>query len=180
LKHSFIPTNGIKLHVVHAGPEDGPVVILLRGFPEFWYGWRKQIPFLAKSGFRVLTPDQRGYNLSDKPAGIRAYHLDQLAADIIGLAPVEGKITHRARLGRVRCLVDCHEIWKPAAKDGDSERTASCSDEIQFAQKQNPEEKELVYLLFPTALAAGKDDEQEQLGVCGKISKGKQRDRRLQ
>ena len=93
MKHSFIPTNGIKLHVVHAGPEDGPVVILLHGFPEFWYGWRKQIPFLAKSGFRVLTPDQRGYNLSDKPAGIRAYHLDQLAADIIGLAPVEGKIT---------------------------------------------------------------------------------------
>ena len=66
----FIQTNGIRLHVVQHGPIDGPLVILLHGFPEFWYGWRKQIPALAAVGYRVWAPDQRGYNLSDKPTGI--------------------------------------------------------------------------------------------------------------
>ncbi|MBC7877518.1 MAG: alpha/beta hydrolase [Anaerolineales bacterium] len=67
------------------GPENGTAVILLHGFPEFHYGWRKQIPALAEAGFRVIVPDQRGYNLSDKPKGISAYDVDILAKDIIGL-----------------------------------------------------------------------------------------------
>jgi pimeloyl-ACP methyl ester carboxylesterase len=65
-------------------------VILLHGFPEFWFGWRHQIDALANAGFRVLVPDQRGYNLSDKPKGIAAYDIDRLAADIIGLADAAG------------------------------------------------------------------------------------------
>jgi pimeloyl-ACP methyl ester carboxylesterase len=81
----FIETNGIRLHVVEAGPKSGPPVILLHGFPEFWYGWRKQIPALAEAGFRVIVPDQRGYNLSDKPKGVKAYRMDELTKDIIGL-----------------------------------------------------------------------------------------------
>lgn len=85
LEHHFIKTNDITLHVVAAGPESGPLVILLHGFPEFWYGWRAQIPALAGSGFRVLAPDQRGYNISDKPKGVAAYRLDLLAKDILGL-----------------------------------------------------------------------------------------------
>jgi epoxide hydrolase 4 len=68
-----------------AGPQDGKPVILLHGFPEFWYCWRKQIPPLAEAGFRVLAPDQRGYNLSDKPDGIGNYQLDILVEDIVGL-----------------------------------------------------------------------------------------------
>src|SRR5262245_2875513 len=56
-----IPVNGIALHVVQAGPADGPPVVLLHGFPEFWYGWRRQIGPLARAGFRVIVPDQRGY-----------------------------------------------------------------------------------------------------------------------
>ena len=72
------------LHAVTAGPEDGPLVLLLHGFPEFWYGWRRQIPALAAAGFRVLAPDQRGYNLSDKPRDLAAYRLDELAADALG------------------------------------------------------------------------------------------------
>ncbi len=63
----FIKTNNVKLHVMTDGPENGPSVILLHGFPEFHYGWRKQIPALVEAGFRVIVPDQRGYNLSDKP-----------------------------------------------------------------------------------------------------------------
>lgn len=89
--HATIKTNGINLHVVQAGPEDGPLVILLHGFPEFWCGWRKQIDFLAGQGFRVWAPDQRGYNLSDKPRGIAAYNLNELSADVIGLIEAAGR-----------------------------------------------------------------------------------------
>ena len=69
---SRIATNGIHLHVAEAGPPDGPLVFLLHGFPEFWYGWRNQIAPLAARGFHVVAPDQRGYNLSDKPRGVAA------------------------------------------------------------------------------------------------------------
>ena len=76
----------VTLHVAEAGPVDGPLVILLHGFPEFWFGWRYQIAPLAAAGFRVVVPDQRGYNLSDKPAGVASYDLDKLADDVVALA----------------------------------------------------------------------------------------------
>ena len=85
LEHSYIETNGICLHVVQAGPKSGIPVILLHGFPEFWYGWRKQIPALIEAGCRVIVPDQRGYNLSDKPKGVKSYHVSSLVDDILGL-----------------------------------------------------------------------------------------------
>jgi len=91
LDHQYIETNGIRLHVVQAGPIEGPLVILLHGFPEFWFSWRKQIPYLANAGYQVWVPDQRGYNLSDKPDGIVAYNLDKLAADVIGLIDAAGQ-----------------------------------------------------------------------------------------
>lgn len=91
LNHLTLQTNGITLHAMAAGPENGPLVILLHGFPEFWYGWRYQIEMLANAGFRVLAPDQRGYNLSDKPKRIRDYNLDQLAADVVGLIEAAGR-----------------------------------------------------------------------------------------
>lgn len=87
--------NGITLHVVEAGPESGPLVILLHGFPEFWWGWRRQIGPLAGAGARVIAPDQRGYNLSDKPRGVGAYDLDTLAADVVALAEAHGRRTFR-------------------------------------------------------------------------------------
>jgi pimeloyl-ACP methyl ester carboxylesterase len=86
VRFSRINTNGITLHVAEAGPVEGPPVFLLHGFPEFWYGWRNQIAPLAARGFHVIAPDQRGYNLSDKPKGIASYDLDALAADVVGLA----------------------------------------------------------------------------------------------
>jgi epoxide hydrolase 4 len=70
----------VKLHYVEAG--DGPLIVLLHGFPEFWYGWRLQIAPLAAAGFRVVAPDTRGYNLSSKPDGRAAYTADKLATDI--------------------------------------------------------------------------------------------------
>ena len=87
---TYLETNGIKLHVVMAGPKDGQPVFLLHGFPEFWYGGRKQIEPLAEAGYRVIVPDQRGYNLSDKPKGVKAYSLDKLVADILGLIDALG------------------------------------------------------------------------------------------
>ncbi len=89
-EHHLLPTNGITLHTVTAGPPEGPPVILLHGFPEFWYGWRRQIPALAAAGLRVWAPDQRGYNLSDKPPGRAAYRLDTLTQDVIGLIEATG------------------------------------------------------------------------------------------
>ena len=85
LEHSYIQTNSIRLHVVQAGPKSGIPVVLLHGFPEFWYGWRKQIPALVEAGCRVIVPDQRGYNLSDKPKYVKDYDVYTLAEDILGL-----------------------------------------------------------------------------------------------
>lgn len=89
-EHTFV--NGdIRLHAVCAGPPDGPVVVLLHGFPEFWYCWHKQLPLLAGAGFRVIAPDQRGYNLSSKPAGVRNYALPYLTSDVLAIADQLGQ-----------------------------------------------------------------------------------------
>jgi pimeloyl-ACP methyl ester carboxylesterase len=91
LRHRTIATNGIRLHAVEAGPLNGRLLILLHGFPELWYGWHRQIEPFAAAGFRVLVPDQRGYNLSDKPRGIASYRLDRLAQDVVGLIDDAGR-----------------------------------------------------------------------------------------
>jgi len=84
--------NGVvKLHAAAAGPKDGPVVMLLHGFPEFWYGWHRQIGPLAAAGFRVIVPDQRGYNLSSKPSGVASYALPELVSDVIAIADQLGQ-----------------------------------------------------------------------------------------
>ena len=81
----------IGLHAVAAGPKVAPVVVLLHGFPEFWYGWDRQIEPLAVAGFRVIVPDQRGYNLSSKPADVAAYALTELVSDVIAIADQLGQ-----------------------------------------------------------------------------------------
>ena len=88
-----VDTNGISLHTRQAGPEDGPLVVLLHGFPEFWYGWHRQIKPLADAGYRVIVPDQRGYNRSDKPDGVDSYRIETLAADVVGLLDVADRET---------------------------------------------------------------------------------------
>lgn len=134
LEHHDVRTNGLRLHVVQCGPADGPLVLLLHGFPEYWGSWRAQLPALAAVGYRVWVPDQRGYNLSDKPAGVRAYQLTQLAADIIGLIDAAGQAQasvvghdwggivawhlatyHAARVARVAILNVPHPAVLPRA-----------------------------------------------------------------
>ena len=83
LTHRMVEVEpNVRLHCVEAGAASGPLVVLLHGFPEFWYSWRRQIPPLAAAGFHVLALDMRGYNLSDKPRGVRAYTTDVLARDV--------------------------------------------------------------------------------------------------
>jgi pimeloyl-ACP methyl ester carboxylesterase len=90
-QHHFVETNRIRLHCVTQG--EGELVVLLHGFPEFWYSWRFQIPALARH-FKVVVPDLRGYNESDKPAS--GYDLDTLSADVQGL--IEGLGYARAHI----------------------------------------------------------------------------------
>ena len=83
-----IATNGIELNVAERG--DGPLVLLLHGFPESWYSWRHQFAPLAAAGYHVAAPDMRGYGRSDKPDAIEAYNQVEVVNDIIGLIPALG------------------------------------------------------------------------------------------
>ncbi len=87
--HHEAVVNGVRLHFVEQG--EGPLVVLLHGFPEFWYSWRHQIPALAKAGFRVIAPDQRGYNTSEKPPGVRSYRIEHLVDDVAALIEHAGE-----------------------------------------------------------------------------------------
>jgi pimeloyl-ACP methyl ester carboxylesterase len=80
-QHRDIMTNGIRMHYVTQG--NGPLIVLLHGFPEFWYSWRYQLPFLAERGYTVVAPDLRGYNDTDKPR--TGYDVPTLLRDIAGL-----------------------------------------------------------------------------------------------
>jgi pimeloyl-ACP methyl ester carboxylesterase len=81
--HRVRSVGGVRLHCVESG--SGPLVVLLHGFPEFWYSWRHQIPALARAGFHVVAPDLRGYNDSDRPADVSSYRVSSLVEDIAGL-----------------------------------------------------------------------------------------------
>jgi pimeloyl-ACP methyl ester carboxylesterase len=83
MAHRWIDVGGLRLHCVEAGT--GPLVVLLHGFPEFWYAWRHQIPALADAGYRVVAPDLRGYNTSDKPSRVRDYRPRVLVQDVADL-----------------------------------------------------------------------------------------------
>lgn len=86
VEHESVRSDGVNLHVARAGPDDGKPVLLLHGFPDFWFGWRHQIPALADAGYAVYVPDTRGVNESDAPKDILVYGLDDLAADALAVA----------------------------------------------------------------------------------------------
>ncbi|MFC7068694.1 alpha/beta fold hydrolase [Halobaculum lipolyticum] len=88
--HEFREVNDTTLHVVAAGDPADPLVVLLHGFPEFWYGWHRAVAPLVAAGYRVLVPDQRGYNRSAKPAGVRPYRLTELSRDVVALIRSDG------------------------------------------------------------------------------------------
>jgi pimeloyl-ACP methyl ester carboxylesterase len=84
LKHETVQANGIRLHVARAG--DGPLMLFLHGFPEYWAMWRPLLEHFGARGHCAVAPDMRGYNLSDKPAGVEAYKAKHLIADVLALA----------------------------------------------------------------------------------------------
>jgi epoxide hydrolase 4 len=88
LREGYAEVGDVRLHYVEAG--HGPLVVLLHGFPEFWFAWRLQIKPLAAAGFRVVAPDLRGYNLSSRPKSVKAYDTGQLTADVRGLIQERG------------------------------------------------------------------------------------------
>jgi pimeloyl-ACP methyl ester carboxylesterase len=88
VREGYAEIGDVSLHYVEAG--NGPLVVLLHGFPEFWYGWRLQIAPLAAAGFRVVAPDMRGYNLSSRPKSVKAYDTKHLVDDIVGLVHERG------------------------------------------------------------------------------------------
>ena len=90
--HRTADLPNLRIHYVEAG--EGPTVMLLHGFPEFWYSWRHQIPALVKAGYRVVAPDMRGYNQTEKPTPVAAYAPDNLADDIQALIEYLGTNLH--------------------------------------------------------------------------------------
>ncbi|WP_439027526.1 alpha/beta fold hydrolase [Haloarchaeobius sp. DT45] len=83
--HGQTIVNDVRLHYVEAGDPADPTVVLVHGFPEFWYSWHHQIPSLADAGYHVVAPDMRGYNRSEKPHGVAAYRITELSADVAAL-----------------------------------------------------------------------------------------------
>lgn len=88
--HSWADLGDVMLHYVEMGDPDAPLIVLLHGFPEYWYAWHNQIERLAAAGYHVLAPDMRGYNRSQKPRGIEPYRLSHLTSDVVGLIQQTG------------------------------------------------------------------------------------------
>ena len=97
--HCFAEVNGIRMHYIDEG--QGPLVILLHGFPYLWYMWRRQIVALAEAGFRVVVPDQRGFGQTDRPDSIEAYDMSQAVGDMVGLM---------AALGETSAVIVGHDL----------------------------------------------------------------------
>ncbi|MFB7932804.1 alpha/beta fold hydrolase [Streptomyces sp. NPDC056039] len=100
----MIDVNGIQLHIAEQG--EGPLVVLLHGFPESWHSWRHQFGPLAEAGFRVVAPDQRGYGGSDRPEDVSEYSIFHLVGDVVGLIHA---------LGEERAFVVGHDWGAPVA-----------------------------------------------------------------
>jgi pimeloyl-ACP methyl ester carboxylesterase len=89
IRHSIVDTNGIRLHVAEQG--EGPLVLLVHGFPESWYSWRHQLPALAEAGFRAAAIDVRGYGRSSKPPAVDDYRMVTMVGDIVGAVSALGE-----------------------------------------------------------------------------------------
>ena len=87
-RHREVRAAGLRFHVAEAGPRDGPLALLLHGFPEFWWSWRAQLTTLAEAGYHAVAPDLRGYGATDKPP--RGYDAYTLSADVAGLVRALG------------------------------------------------------------------------------------------
>jgi len=99
VKHGYADSSGVRIHYATLGPESAPLIVMIHGFPDFWYSWRHQMAVLSKD-YQVAAIDQRGYNLSDKPKGKENYDMSLLVDD------VRAVIKH---LGRDRAIIVGHD-----------------------------------------------------------------------
>lgn len=88
VEHKYANNDGVKIHYAAMGK--GPLVVMIHGFPDFWYSWRNQMSTLAED-YRVVAVDQRGYNLSDKPKGVDQYLMPLLVKDVVSVIKAEGE-----------------------------------------------------------------------------------------
>jgi pimeloyl-ACP methyl ester carboxylesterase len=93
VEHRFADAEGVKIHYAALGPPSGTLVVMIHGFPDFWYSWRHQMRALAERNYRVVAVDQRGYNLSDRPQGVDNYKMRFLIGDIAATIEAEGRAT---------------------------------------------------------------------------------------
>ncbi|MEM7216857.1 MAG: alpha/beta hydrolase [Pseudomonadota bacterium] len=89
-RHFTVSANGIRIHCAESGPQDGPLVILVHGFPESWYSWRYQLPALAAAGYRAVAIDVRGYGRTSAPVEVDAYRMLALVGDVVSLVGALG------------------------------------------------------------------------------------------
>jgi epoxide hydrolase 4 len=80
----FVDSGSVKIHYVSLGKKEDPLLVMVHGFPDFWYSWRAQMPALAKK-FHVVAIDQRGYNLSSQPEGVENYKTEKLVGDLLAV-----------------------------------------------------------------------------------------------
>lgn len=104
IKHRMLEVNGIRMHIAEQG--EGPLVLLLHGFPELWYSSRHLLPALAAAGYHAVAPDMRGYGQSDAPANPEEYSQLKIAGDIVGLVQA---------LGYDKAVISGHDWGAPAA-----------------------------------------------------------------
>jgi len=106
ITHRTVKTNGINMHIAECG--EGPLVLMVHGFPELWYSWRHQLPALAEAGYRAVAMDVRGYGGTDAPYEIEAYSMKNMVADMVGLLDA---------LGEETAVIAGHDWGSPIAWD---------------------------------------------------------------
>jgi pimeloyl-ACP methyl ester carboxylesterase len=129
VRHSRVDVGEVTLHLAETGQPGQPLVLLLHGFPGFWWSWRHQLDVLAAAGFRAAAPDLRGYNSSDKPRRVSDYHLEHLEADVAGLI--------RA-LGADRAAIVGHD-WGAAVAWSFAQRHPAMVDRLVIMNVPHPE-----------------------------------------
>jgi pimeloyl-ACP methyl ester carboxylesterase len=99
VEHGYADSGGVKIHYAALGDKKNPLIVMIHGFPDFWYSWRDQMDALSKDYYAVAI-DQRGYNLSDKPKGVESYDMRLLVGDVAAV------IKH---LGREKAIIVGHD-----------------------------------------------------------------------
>src|SRR6187402_795245 len=85
VEDGFADSSGVKIHYAAAGPKSGPLVLMIHGFPDFWYTWRAQMEALSAAGYRTVAMDLRGFNLSGQPVGVEQYDMRLLIGDVVAV-----------------------------------------------------------------------------------------------